>query len=501
VTATFEASANQPSGRGDAGNVNIKVTDTVDIAGEKNGFASGIFSSIRTGVEGNGGNITIDSDSFSLRNGSQLVTSTSGQGNAGSILVNASDAITISGTSKESGLSSALFSSNNPNSTGKSGNITANTNLFHIADGALLDARTQNNFMGGDITINTNIFEALNGGQISATALGSGRAGKITVNATKKAIISGSDLSYNHRVTKFPNLVVNLGANSGLFVTSSGSAITGDIEVNSPKIRLDNQAILNAESTSGNGGNINLNSDLLVLRRDSQISTNAGTEKKGGDGGNININSKFIVAVPEENSDITANAFSGTGGKVNINTLSIYGIEVRPQPSDTTNDVTASSELGVQGQISVNNLDIELSKGIIELPEDVLDATNKVAQICSKDSYSKKPLGEFIITGRDNLPPSPLDMTVGNSNIRPLATLDKEEREQKYETQSKQEEQEAKTFIFSVSDDSKATFKEYRTDITEAQDWVKTADGTITLVAQTPNTTPSVSNTNIKCLK
>ncbi|MEH2180153.1 hypothetical protein [Nostoc sp.] len=54
-------------------------------------------------------------------------------------------------------------------------------------------------------------------------------------------------------------------------------------------------------------GKIKLNkgndpSDLLLLRRGAQISTNTGTAEKGGDGGNININSKFIVAVPKENS-------------------------------------------------------------------------------------------------------------------------------------------------------------------------------------------------------
>ncbi|MUG91879.1 hypothetical protein F7734_05095 [Scytonema sp. UIC 10036] len=53
---------------------------------------------------------------------------------------------------------------------------------------------------------------------------------------------------------------------------------------------------------NGNGGNINLNSNLLLLRRGAKISTTAGTEQKGGDGGNININSKFIIAVPQENS-------------------------------------------------------------------------------------------------------------------------------------------------------------------------------------------------------
>ncbi|MGF1677107.1 MAG: hypothetical protein ACFCUV_25990 [Rivularia sp. (in: cyanobacteria)] len=95
--------------------------------------------------------------------------------------------------------------------------------------------------------------------------------------------------------------------NSGFFVRSSGFGVAGDIEVNSPKVILDKQGRLIAESASGNGGNIKLViRDLLLMRRGGQISTNAGTEEKGGNGGNININSKFISATnPSRINNIT----------------------------------------------------------------------------------------------------------------------------------------------------------------------------------------------------
>ncbi|WP_373529986.1 filamentous hemagglutinin N-terminal domain-containing protein, partial [Nostoc sp.] len=89
ATLTAGASATQPPGQGDAGNVNIKVTGAVDITGEKNGSPSGIRSRVNTGTVGNGGNIFIDSGSFSLQDGAQLIASTSGQGNAGNVTVRA----------------------------------------------------------------------------------------------------------------------------------------------------------------------------------------------------------------------------------------------------------------------------------------------------------------------------------------------------------------------------------------------------------------------------
>ncbi|MFS0513313.1 beta strand repeat-containing protein [Nostoc sp. UIC 10607] len=451
--ATLAAST---SGRGDAGNVNIQVTGAVDIAGEKNGFASGIRSSVDTGAVGNGGNIFIDSGSFSLRDGaqlttstfgqgnsgnvtvrasdfvsltygnifstvepggvgqggnininatslsltdgSQLITPTYGQGNAGNIRVNAKDAVTVSGTSQENGVSTALFTFTNSTSTGEGGNITVNTNIFRVSDGALLDARTRNNQKSGDVTVNANVFEALNGGQLTTTTSSNGRAGKITVNADDKLIISGIDSNYNDRSTKFPGgRVANIGANSGLFVSSTGSGITGDIEINSPEITLDNQGKLNAESASGNGGNINVNSDLLLLRRGAQISTNAGTEELGGDGGDININSKFIVAITDENSDISANAFTGTGGKVEINSQGIFGIESQTKPTEKS-DITASSEQGVSGVININAPDTSsIQNSFTELPP-VIDTNALIANSCISRGI-KRQENSFTITG------------------------------------------------------------------------------------------------------
>ncbi|WP_414519137.1 filamentous hemagglutinin N-terminal domain-containing protein [Nostoc sp. PCC 9305] len=97
ATVTRGTSKNQAAGRGNAGNVNINVTNAVDIAGEKNGFRSGIYSRVETGTVGNGGNITINSGSLSLQNKAQLQTSTFGQGDAGNVTVRASDTVFLAG--------------------------------------------------------------------------------------------------------------------------------------------------------------------------------------------------------------------------------------------------------------------------------------------------------------------------------------------------------------------------------------------------------------------
>ncbi|MDZ8140334.1 MAG: filamentous hemagglutinin N-terminal domain-containing protein, partial [Nostoc sp. DedQUE04] len=139
-TITREASDTQPAGRGDAGNVNVNVTDTVNISGEKNGFQSKIGSSVGTGTVGNGGNITIESSSFSLKDGAELSASTYGQGNAGNVNVNVTDTVNISG--EKNGFTSAIGSFVGTGTVGNGGNITIDSGSFSLSDRAQLVAST-----------------------------------------------------------------------------------------------------------------------------------------------------------------------------------------------------------------------------------------------------------------------------------------------------------------------------------------------------------------------
>ncbi|MEH2359483.1 MAG: S-layer family protein, partial [Nostoc sp.] len=220
---------------------------------------------------------------------------------------------------------------------------------------------------------------------------------------------------------------------------------------------------LNAESASDNGGNINVNSYLLLLRRNSQISTNAGTAEKGGDGGNITINTPFIVAVPKENSDITANAFSGIGGRVNITSDGLFGII--PQKSTTDNsDITASSQLGVNGTVTINTPDVDPSRGLTQLPSNLVGASQQIAQGCTPKRGQNA--SRFIATGRGGLPESPNEPLRGRAVITGWVDLPPQATPR-------------------VTDKiSTASVTKSTDQIVEAQGWIVDAKGDIILVAQ-----------------
>ncbi|WP_193199414.1 beta strand repeat-containing protein, partial [Nostoc sp. MG11] len=412
---------------GDAGSININATGTVDIAGGENGLSS-IFSSVANGTVGNGGNITINSSSFSLRDGATLSASTFGQGSAGNVTVSAKDTVVLA--------NGDIFSTVAEGSVGKGGNIDINATTLSLIDGAQVLTSTREAFAtqlagrgdagnvnihvtgtvdiaggkngffsaitsrvetgtvgnGGNITIDSSSFSLRNGARLSAETLGQGNAGAIKINAADFVTISDNSSNFN----------------SGLYVNSQSTTGTaGDIIVTSPRVTLDNSGRLNAESASGNGGNINLQTNLLLLRRGAEITTTAGTAQAGGgNGGNINIDapSGFIVAVPVENSDITANAFTGTGGRVDIKAFGIYGIQ--PRESQTLfSDITVSSEFGTQGTVELNTPEIDPNSGLLELPTIPVDT--EIAQGCYSPGYAQS---RFIITGRGGLPANPKDI-------------------------------------------------------------------------------------------
>jgi filamentous hemagglutinin family protein len=384
--------------QGNAGSVYIIASDSVSL---DNGL---IFSFVNPSGNGKGGNINISANSLSLTNGAEFATVTLGRGDAGNIKINATDSVNISGTSSER--PSRLRTATDSDSTGKGGNITVSTQNLRISDGAVLDARTENNSDGGSITLGVKQAEILNGGQVLSTSSSAGNAGKITINATDKVIINSSNRAFNDRVAPFGTAVAPIEAFTGLLVLAQSTGSAGNIDVTTSQIRLDNTARLNAESALGSGGNIILNfADLLLLRRGSRISTSAGTAGTGGDGGNININAPngFIVAVPNENSDITANAYTGSGGRVQVNASGIYGTQFRELENLLTSDITASSQFGASGTVIFNIPDVDPRRGLVPLKIRLVD----VASLVDDNMCARTAKSSFTYIGRGGLSPSP----------------------------------------------------------------------------------------------
>jgi large exoprotein involved in heme utilization and adhesion len=214
------------------------------------------------------------------------------------------------------------------------------------------------------------------GSGLFARATNGGDAGSLTINA------------------------LALNAQDGAQVTvSSPQGRAGNLTATAYTILLD-QGKLTAITGAGSGGNIRLqNLDLLRMLDMSLISAEAF---RAANGGNINIDTQWLVAVPK-NSDIIANAIRGNGGRVDITASGIFGLQYRDRLTPES-DITASSEFGVDGVVTLNTPDVDPSQGLVSLPVELVDASNSIATGCAAGGEN-----EFIITGRGGLPPSPSD--------------------------------------------------------------------------------------------
>jgi filamentous hemagglutinin family protein len=441
--------------QGVGGNLNIRASELVEVSG----------SAIQTGnVRGNtgtAGHIIIDTKQLRLQDGGTMVSATFGNGRGGNVEIKASESVQVQRTPPEAALLTGIYT-NTTFGTGQGGDIRIDTGKVFVEDGVIgsntgtslptgvipfggpggnviVNARESVEIAGilpdprfpsglgttgyspsrsGDLTISTKKLILRDGADASAATLGAGEGGTLTVNASESIELSGTSignltvggLSAAAGRVNFPELnatgasgdiklftdklIVRDGA--GIGVESLGMGNAGNLEVVANSILLDNQGTISAATTSGEGGNISLQTNSLLMRRNSQISATAGGS---GNGGNINITgfspANFVTLL--EGSKITADAVQGMGGNISINTRGFF---VCP-----TCQITASSQLGIAGEISIITPEAENNFEIVDLPQEVAKPEQVVAQACR--ASARQTQSEFTITGRGGLPPRP----------------------------------------------------------------------------------------------
>jgi filamentous hemagglutinin family protein len=375
-------------GKGNAGNVNVNATGTVSLDGEGSDETfSGAFSTVQRSAKGNGGEINITTESLSLTNGARLNSSTFGQGDAGNVNVNARSTVSFDGEGSDGSRSGAFSNVQSPG-RGNGGEVNITTDSLSVTNGARLGASTLGRGNAGDVNINAKSTVLFDGTRRDGASSGAfsrvdfeakGNGGEVNITTGWLSVANGAELSSRSR----------------------GTGTAGNINVTANSLRLDNQATLSAETVAGQG-NINLNSGDIVLRNGSNITTNATRLDPGG---NITINTGVLVAL--EDSDISANAEESFGGRVTINAQGIFGTQFRQQDTPLS-DITATSALGpsFSGIVQINTPGVDPSRGLVALPETVVDPASFIAQNpCQRGKGSA-----FVVTGRGGLPANPSEV-------------------------------------------------------------------------------------------
>ncbi|MGB6296203.1 MAG: filamentous hemagglutinin N-terminal domain-containing protein [Rivularia sp. (in: cyanobacteria)] len=467
-----ESDSSKIPGKGNAGIIDIDVSDSVTL----DGVGTAITSRLGQGTRGKGGDIKIKARSLSLNNGAQIDSSTFGQGDAGDIVVNAN---TDNGKVELTNGSRIIAFVGNTGD-GDGGNIEITARSLFLKEGAQIDTSTAGQGSAGSITVKAINDVSLTGNETrilsTAQAASQGSAGNINIDPKRITIEKGAEIKVDDRKLE-----------------GDKNAAAGSITLAGDRLTLDNGKIT-AETQAINGGDINLNvKDLFLLRKNSFVSATAGQQGKGG---NVTIEAPngFIASAPNENNDIQGNASQGNGGLVDITAKGVYWLaplsrkqlfekltesdidldidENRTALNLNTNDITAISQEGapeLDGSVDLNTPDVDPANSITALPADVVDPSNQIDQGCA--AFDEDAASEFRITGRGGLPPSP-DQPLNSNTVwedtRTTATAPQNLR--------------ANTTVKTSTVEANK--------ITPAAGWVFKENGEVTLVASASKATP-----------
>ncbi|MFZ1028600.1 MAG: filamentous hemagglutinin N-terminal domain-containing protein, partial [Limnoraphis robusta] len=309
------------SGTGSSGSISIQAQEVL--------FDDQVFISSGTDGAGNGGDITIETEQIRVLNNSRIfsgvllpneseITSVEIPQNrrGGTVFIQASESVVIDGEG-----TSINATVGQEGAIGNGGNIIIETGRLTVSNQAFLSTAAFGIGDAGPINLQAETIELIGNSFIGAivSETGVGNGGTVTIDAEQLTVRNQSAI---------------------LVGSQSSRGNPGNIDVSASQVRLENEGRLEAESITGQGGNITINSPDISVRRQSAISA-AGSQSGQTFDGNIDINSNFLVLL--ENSQIVTSAFDPTGGS-NINIRPLESAELAVLQSQNS-IINAAGEL------------------------------------------------------------------------------------------------------------------------------------------------------------
>ncbi|NER86852.1 filamentous hemagglutinin N-terminal domain-containing protein, partial [Moorena sp. SIO3A2] len=290
---------------------------------------------------GKGGNLTINTQSLTIQDGAGITAGTvdteiDNPGNGGNLTINATESVTLSG---KAALATGTLNS------GNAGNLEVNTPTLTLRDGAVIAADTTGSGNAGQLTINTEQLLVRDGSRIGAATGNTGTGAKITVIASDLVELVGTAVDDQ-------NTVVPSGifANSQ-FINDASNQLgdAGNINIDTEKLIVQDGAVVSTSTQGeGIGGEITIDVNTLEITTGGQLRTTAFGE---GRAGNITLNIDKTVVIANPNSGLLAETEgAGAGGTITITTPELT-LQDEAQISAST------SGTGTSGNIVVENAD------------------------------------------------------------------------------------------------------------------------------------------------
>ncbi|GET43277.1 two-partner secretion domain-containing protein [Microseira wollei] len=495
-------------------------------------------------ITGTGGDILIETERLTVRDGGVLASVTRSQGASGNITIQAAESVEVFSSLPGSVLQTQITATSlDPNGIGSGGHITIDTKRLTVVDGtgiatntggaigdtilsttggrggdltiratesvevagisqalandsqnpSFLATQTYSSSRAGDIHISTPVVTVRDGGLISAASLGAADAGNITIDANRVEVIGSGR---NGRLISSVDAAVGI---LGVLTNPNAKGTAGSVNLNVGQLIVRDGARVSVQAlATGRAGNINLVGGAIALDNQGTIDGRTGS----GAGANINLQVRNMQL--RRGSGIRTDARAADGGDITINTGTLVALE--------NSDITANAQQGTGGRVMINTQGIFGTQFRLRAT-DLSDITatselgaqfNGIVQINSPDVQAGAGLVElpanltaptnqivqtcspqaransFVVTGRGGLPPTPREYL----NISP-AWID-------WRIAPVQVSRGLQEQVRTANYPSQNT-------LVEATGWVVDGDGTVRLVAETPTQEPFSNQLQPNC--
>ncbi|OQW91420.1 MAG: hypothetical protein BWK78_04715, partial [Thiotrichaceae bacterium IS1] len=332
----------------------LSASEEVNFLGENkvSGLPSSIYLRTKSNKNqgtGDSGKVRIEARDILFKDGAQITTSTYGRGKSGSITLHAAESVHFAGE----------------NSRGW------NTEIFLTSFGKQLEEAGQAGSL--DITAKNILFEG--GAAISGTTFSSGPGGNITLKADESVIFSGESTGSVGRKYRSSILLET-------HYSEDGAGNAGNLRIEARNIAFKNGGMLFG-STWGTGkagkimlcakdtlsftgeaeGELTEGESLVPDFYASGVIATALKKSTGGNGGDIEIEANQVL-LADGATLTTETGATGKAGKITLNTsgrLTITGTNSRNGKNSSIR--SSSSDLGDAGEIAISANTINLIDG------------------------------------------------------------------------------------------------------------------------------------------
>ena len=349
-------------GRGSAGDIFLNAQKSINLN------EASIFANVNDGAVGNAGDLVMTTNLLRLENGGIISTATFGNGMAGNITITANQSLDIIGNENSSGILSQTLNSN------RAGNITINTGTLMMQNRSIIDSETYSSGTAGNININAFNAIAVSGTGEMTTAItsrtqGSGSGGNLTLTTGSLSLEKGAQIAAgtfgegnSGSLFVVADSIHLKDMATGLFTQTEGQGNSNNLTIQARNLLVENGAVISASTTSsGQGGNLIVNSSESVELRGINSSLQAKTEGSGN-AGNVTVTTPQFIVNDGAKASVETTSL-GSPGDITITSDQLI-IGTNAQLSATITPTSTNTTGGGSITLNASNLDISGQLGI-----------------------------------------------------------------------------------------------------------------------------------------